>query len=67
VACIGKIRNGPHILMGKPVWLIPFETCRNRYKYDVKVDLKEMMCECGLGKIHWWAVMFRFHKRKGIY
>jgi len=43
VACMGKIRNGPHILMGKPVGQIPLDTCRNRYKYGVRVDLKEMM------------------------
>jgi hypothetical protein len=55
---MGKIRSGPYILMGKPVRQIPFEACRNRHKCDVKVDMKEMMCECGLDKIHWWAVMF---------
>jgi hypothetical protein len=52
VACMGKIKNGSHILMGKPVGQIPFETCRNRHKCDVKVYLKEMMCQYGLDKIH---------------
>jgi hypothetical protein len=55
---MGKIRNGPHILMGKPEGQRPFETCWNRYKYDVNVDLKEILCECGLDKLHWWTVVF---------
>jgi hypothetical protein len=43
-----ETRNAYKILVGKPVGKGPRGRPRSRWKDNIKMDLKERQCECGL-------------------
>jgi hypothetical protein len=48
---MGEIRNAHKILFGKPEGMIPRRRHRCRWKYNIKLDLKEITC--GLDSSGW--------------
>jgi len=46
---MGERRGVDRLLVGKPERKSPFGGPRNRWKYDIKMDLKEVEC----GSIDW--------------
>jgi hypothetical protein len=43
-----KVRNSCKISVGKPERKTPLGICKRRWEDNIKIDFREMGCECGM-------------------